>query len=96
MPLKDGQLAFLQHQQHVKQPLKVERIVTIIASNLPSLKHEDIKELQWNQPQSDRNLFLMFRDGALSFDQLKVRVNLKHKRPSFKCLGDLIAETLDP
>jgi len=38
----------------------------------------------------------MFRDGALSLDQLKVRVNLKHKRANYKCLDDLIAEGLDP
>ena len=38
----------------------------------------------------------MFRDGVITLDQLKVRVNLKHKRASYKCLDDLIGEGLDP
>lgn len=41
-------------------------------------------------------MFLMFRDGVITLDQLKVRVNLKHKRASYKCLDDLIGEGLDP
>ena len=47
-------------------------------------------------PEADKNLFLKFRDGQLTLDQLKVRVNQKMGRAEYKCLDDLLAQGLNP
>jgi hypothetical protein len=38
---------------------------------------------------------MQFRDGQITLDQLKTRVNHKMKRATYKCLDDLISEGLD-
>ena len=51
-------LTFSQYQKQVKDPKKVENIVTILGQRLPSLRQEDLEELLWILPEADKNLFL--------------------------------------
>jgi hypothetical protein len=56
----------------------------------------EMVELKSVLPEADKNLFLQFREGQLTLDQLKTRVNFKMGRANYKCLDDLLQQGLDP
>ena len=39
--------------------------------------------------EADKDIFIKFRDGKLTFDQLRVRIAERKFRMEFKCLDDL-------
>lgn len=57
---------------------------------MPNLTQKQMDELKEVLPESDKNLFLQFREGQITLDQLKVRVNQKMGRANYKCLDDLL------
>ncbi len=83
-------LSFSHYAKEVKSKEKVEQISSLLGEKLKSLTQKDLEDLKTVLPEADKNLFMKFRDGIISLDQLKARVNHKMKRATYKCLDDLI------
>jgi len=58
------------------------------------IKVEDMKDLHQLLQEADKKLWAALKDGELSYDQFKARVNKKMKRASYKVLEDLKEEGL--
>ena len=74
----------------MKDPKKVEQIVSLLGERMKHLNQQDMEELREILPKADKNLFFQFRDGLLSLNQLKARVNIKQGLANYKTLDDLI------
>ncbi len=89
-------VSFAHYVNQMKDPKKIEQIVQLLGERLKHLNQQDMDELTQILPKADKNLFFQFRDGLLSLNQLKARVNIKLGLADYKTLDDLIQEGVDP
>lgn len=61
-------LSFSHYVKQMKDPVKVDNIVTILGQRLKHLTQNDMDELRLILREADKNLFLQFRDGKISLD----------------------------
>ena len=55
-----------------------------------------MNDLRYLLPQSDKKLWVELREGRLTINQFKARIDAKQKRAQYKVLEDLLDEGLHP